>query len=183
MYSIYPGRFQPFHLGHEHILREAIQAFGEGGGGYVVGVIVNNVASDRDPLAAPRIGDERQTSGLNPFSVFDRVRMITAALQQSPLSIAVALPLPRPTLYWEVIEAMFPGQRRWILPETDDPFELQKATHYRRKGDLVHLVAPRADIAGTAVRALLAKNDPKLAQMLSGPTYEYIAALRQRTRD
>ena len=178
MFVMTCGRFQPFHNGHLLFLREAAKREGQ----LVIGIIVPTAGSDASRAGAAEamrvLGDRRLEPLLNPFSVVDRVRMVSAVVAGEPWrSKTFVTPLPRPDVYWELIEAMFPAPRVWLLPVTDDPFEATKEQWYKSRGDQVERVAVDLSVSGTLVRQLLATDrqrafslmPPAVATMLASP--------------
>src|SRR5262245_38493391 len=149
MYLVACGRYQPFHNGHLSLLRKAARHDGE----IVVGVLITMriaapaTTEPQDPFTV--LGDERCDERHNPFTAVDRVRMISAALRtESWAARAFVTPMPRPDLYWPVIEAMLPGPRTWILPINDDPINAAKERYYRAHGDDVLHLPVDVDVSG-----------------------------------
>lgn len=156
MHILCAGRFQPFHNGHYELLKAALAC---GPGEVVVGVIINSLAQERAKelrvTDMMRLGDSRQSAAANPLSVLERVRMISKLVSSEGLDERVSVvPLPRPEIYWELIQAILPGQRTWVLPRNDDPFEKNKQNFFMERGDLVVLTEFGEHMSGTEIRKL-----------------------------
>jgi cytidyltransferase-like protein len=156
MYVLCCGRYQPFHNGHLHLLREAATR----GGTLVVGAIIATPTPLSGTLGTSdmrAIGDRRLDPSLNPFTLVERMRMITGAIADEPWAgSAIVTPMPRPDVYWELVEAMFPGERVWVLQAHDDPFEAAKEQFYQSRGDAVLRLTTTYHTSGTRFRELLA---------------------------
>lgn len=72
--ALFLGRFQPFHLGHLHVIREALKEADE----IIIGVASNGNASKEE----------------NPFSVQERIEMIDLALPANEISSYTVFPVP-----------------------------------------------------------------------------------------
>lgn len=163
MTLIYCGRFQPFHNGHLTTLRSAATLDGR----LVVGVVFSALSPEHTPSDEfTAMGDARLSASLNPFSVIDRLTMISATVRSHHLADrTTVMPMPRPDVYWELVTAMLPGPRTWILPIGDDPFNQVKERFFVGRGDRVVRVQGDPTVCGTQVRKALAE-DPRVAVTL-----------------
>jgi cytidyltransferase-like protein len=172
---LYCGRFQPFHNGHLSAIQEAVETFSEP---LIVGVIINTVLSHsslpQDAWTLAQIGDERQVAALNPMPLLDRLEVIADVMNEAGLSNKIRLiPMPRPESYWELVIAMVPGPRTWLLPDSQDPFELGKKEFFLSRGDTVSLLKKWTSVSGTGVRELLANGDRRVEDQVPKAVLEY----------
>ena len=72
--ALFLGRFQPFHLGHLHVIKEALKEADR----IVIGVAYNENADKNE----------------NPFSVKERIEMIDLALPANEVSNYTVFPVP-----------------------------------------------------------------------------------------
>lgn len=72
--ALFLGRFQPFHLGHLHVIREALKEADE----IIIGVACNEDADKEE----------------NPFSVQERIEMIDLALPANEIGNYTIFPVP-----------------------------------------------------------------------------------------
>lgn len=179
MYLLFCGRFQPFHNGHLSLLRRTARHSGQ----IVVGVLIT-MKSSAPTATSPAndftaLGDQRCEEDLNPFTVVDRVRMISASVGAEPWSAgAVVVAVPRPDLYWQLIEAMFPGLRTWILPTNDDPINDAKERFYSAKGDRVLRIVVDSDVSGTGIREALLRDPSTASGLVPEPVAAFLRAHR-----
>ncbi len=182
MFVLCCGRFQPFHNGHLRFLRQAARQPGQ----IVIGVIVVTTVAEsgrrrRVPKTLGAMGDARLTQALNPYSALERVRMISACVKkQAWASRAMVVPIPRPDVYWEIISAMFPGERTWALPVSEDPFEDAKERWYRQQGDRVVRINADLSVSGTRVRKLLATDRSTALTLVPAPVASFLGRKEPR---
>ncbi len=155
-YTLFCGRFQPFHNGHFDVVKRMIS--GEFGGAPILGVIINSTAAGAEKVSSETLalGDKRQSRSLNPFTLMERLSLIRNVLTDEVIQEELVLTaIPRPELYWELIESMFPGNRQWILATGKDEFEKAKERFFISRGDKVVLLERlELGVSGTMLRSL-----------------------------
>lgn len=153
---ILPGRHQPPHLDHLRVIRRALELVE---GELYVGLIVSPPTrgapdTDFERAARPHHDPER-----SPYSFVFRHRLLSAALDDLLDPVARArvhlVALPRPEAAFELVAAMFPERRRWVVPEVGEAFDEAKAAFFRERGDLVLRVPLSAQVCGWAVRRMV----------------------------
>jgi cytidyltransferase-like protein len=177
-HMLYCGRFQPFHNGHLAVIQQILD---NSEGPLIIGVIINAIRSrssiPEDTWELAQMGDERQAEDLNPVPLLDRLEMIGKALNEANLSSRIrVLPMPRPESYWELVIAMVPGTRTWVLTDSSDPFELGKQRFFISRGDRISVVKSRIAIRGTDVRASLARGDSEVRSLVPKAVFDYFAS-------
>lgn len=103
-------------------------------GTLAVGLLV----SAGEPSARDAFGEEaaeHHRPERNPFTFLQRAAMLEAALgRRERLRI---VPMPRPECAWELVIAMFPMPRVWIVPDAGDPFDDAKARWFEERDEAV----------------------------------------------
>lgn len=160
---VLPGRLQPPHNDHLELICRAIELATRT---QPVAVALLVAAPEHGP---PRDAFDEEARRHHeparcPFSFWERKRMLEAALDPAHLARVDIVPLPRPEQAWEWVSAVFPGRRTWIVPDSGEAFDDEKARFFRSRGDAVHRVALPPTTDGRLVRALISARDPRLAQ-------------------
>lgn len=173
MTVVFCGRFQPFHNEHYQIVKTALAKYDR----LVIGVIINSVDRQgkkcNSATSTVEMGNARQEPCSNPLTVIERVAMINKLVDNLDLRERIVVTaLPRPTLYWELVETLLPAPRVWILGSASDEFERAKMDLFRSNGDRVDAVGSSQSTSGTVVRALLRNQDPVAADYLPSLIYE-----------
>ena len=153
---ILAGRHQPPHNDHLAIVRSALQR--------VPGALVLGLIVQRPPAGAPETAFENEARLENdparcPFTFLQRLVLVEAMLLSLPVEQqdrVRIVPLPRPEAEWPLVEAMFPGDRAWVVPDVGDAFDDSKAHWLRARGERVERVRiARKTTDGRTVRGLL----------------------------
>lgn len=161
---ILPGRHQPPHDDHFALIRHALSRIE---GPLYLALIVDV------PGALPETEFERAAHVMNgrdraPYTFDLRRRMLEAGAAECLLpeetSRLVIVPLVRPELGWATVEAIFPGPRRWIVPDVGEAFDDAKAAFFAEHGDAVLRIRAAARVSGWTVRRLIAARDPRVAE-------------------
>jgi nicotinamide mononucleotide adenylyltransferase len=163
---ILPGRHQPPHDDHVALIRSALSRVVPST--LYVGLIVSP-PPEGDPVDAMEAEARRQNEPPRcPFTFDQRRRLVEAAMFDCLLpeesALVRVIPLPRPEVSWTLVEAMFPEERVWIVPDVGEAFDDMKATYFRAKGDRVIRLALRTRTDGRRVRALIENDDPELSE-------------------
>lgn len=124
-----------------------------------VGLIVSppvRGAPDTDFEREARVHQEAERA---PFSFRLRRRLLDAALNELLDSGARArvhlIALPRPEVCFELVEAIFPEPRQWIVPDVGEVFDDLKARFFAERGDEVLRLPLESTVSGWTVRALI----------------------------
>jgi nicotinamide-nucleotide adenylyltransferase len=142
------GRFQPFHSGHLKYLLAAAGQCRE--------LVVGITNPEPDEVPAEPASPHRHLPEANPFTYFERHRMVQAALAEAGIDLArvaiVPFPIHDPSRWRHYIP---PGVTHFIRVFSD--WEVEKAARLRAAGyTVVELPAGAKDVSGTEVRHRLA---------------------------
>lgn len=133
---IYPGRFQPVHVGHLATVRSALDVTPL----LLVGIVIKPVSFD------------------DPFTFFERLVMFRAALADSGIDALRVLfvPLFGPRILEQAANYLvLPPNRAWFLHSK----ETERVRLYRSLGEVVREVDIQVTCSGTAIRKALAAGD------------------------
>lgn len=135
---VFGGRFQPFHKGHLEVVRYLLST-------RMTPLVVGIVNPDpKNQLPGDSTDWIRFNEKDNPFSYWERVRLIAESLKDlsDDLSELTIVPLPRPSVNIERANNYLPLQprcfvlcRRW-----GDEVEEWKSAQYKKNGDQVAFV-------------------------------------------
>lgn len=176
-YVIYCGRYQPFHNGHLQMLRAALRLSARQ---HVLGVIINSVSSASGKRATKHLkrGDLAQRPERNPLTIAERLLLIREVMHLEGLDAQVVLTaIPRPELYWEIVRAMMPGTRTWVLPQQLDEFDRGKKKFFESRGDRVALVHSSRLLSGTSIREALVSGDARVAKAVPKSVFTFLRKL------
>jgi nicotinamide-nucleotide adenylyltransferase len=177
---VYPGRFQPFHKGHLEVIKQALI---EVPGIIFVGIVVhtlhdNIITNDSFELEARK----NNSPARNPFSPSERIKMIRACLLDelhTEASRVIPILLPRPEANWAVVKSMFPEQRTWIIPQSNEEFDEMKVHFFDSKGDKVYRIYNQgaANIHGCLIRDAIINGDSGWEHMVPEVIYKNVAEI------
>jgi cytidyltransferase-like protein len=137
------GRFQPFHLGHLEYLVAAAQ--------HSAHLIVGITNSDPTRIIENSLSPHRHTPESNPFSYWQRARMIAAVLSDIGRTHLTSTIVPFPIHNPELWPAYAPTTAVQYVA-TLGPWERDKAKSLQNFGyQVVELTAPRVT-SGTDIR-------------------------------
>ena len=139
------GRFQPFHLGHVNYLRAAL----ENGDRLVVGI----TNYDATPAAVEPAAIHRHRFEANPFSYFERQRMVLESLADLGIGSRLAGVVPFPIQALERLHAFVPIGAVHVVRVWSE-WEAEKVRRLRNHGCDVIELRPEGhkDGSGTEVR-------------------------------
>jgi nicotinamide mononucleotide adenylyltransferase len=158
---ILPGRHQPPHNDHVEIIRRALARIdGTLHLALIVSPPARGVPQDELEREARRQNDPERT----PFSFADRAEMLEASLDRESLARVRIMALPRPETAFELVAAIFPERRTWIVPETEEAFDEMKARFFRERGDQVLRIELAPTTSGRVVRALIRRGELTLLE-------------------
>ena len=147
------GRFQPFHLDHLKLVRHGL-----GSSEFVVIGITN---PDRRSLRPVASSAHRHRPNANPFTFWERLEIITAALLAEGVAShrfrVVPFPLDEPEVWFDYIP-----QDMTQLVRVFSPWENDKVTLLRDGGYAVDSIDgdPSARISASTVRSAMAAGEP-----------------------
>lgn len=153
---ILPGRHQPPHFDHLRLISAALEHVPTE---LYIGLIVSPPPRGEPDTHLEREARLHHTLDRAPFSFDLRRRLLEAAFAEH-LDLAARsrlriIALPRPELDFELVEAIFPGPRVWIIPELGEAFDEMKARFFAERGDRVMRIAGSSEVSGQTVRALI----------------------------
>ena len=142
------GRFQPFHNGHWDYCRLALERCRT--------LIIGITNPDPSQIAREPSADHRHRADANPFSFFDRQRMIRAALRDAGVPFERVIFIPFPVNTPERWPAYVPDDAVHFVRVFSD-WEQTKVDRLRAAGYTVEVLTPGADktIDATEVRRRL----------------------------
>ena len=153
---ILPGRHQPPHFDHLRLIACALEQIPDE---LNVGLIVSPALEGEPDTQFEREAREHHAPDRAPFGFALRRRMLELALSESLSAADFArvriLPLPRPEVSFELVQAIFPDPRVWIIPEVGEAFDEMKARFFLDRGDQVLRLRLRCEISGRTVRDLI----------------------------
>jgi len=147
-FPIIPGRWQPLHNGHMWAITETVKEHGE----TVIGIVNSEPSAQKYP-DYPSFHPVH-----NPFSFWDRLEMLSAALGEAGVRdkcYIVPLWHPRETMPREA--AFLPCRRLWVIPETSY-HETEKIADLQKRGETVNALtvpSPLVSISSTEVKTLM----------------------------
>lgn len=154
--TILPGRHQPPHFDHLRLISAVLE---RRPGELYVGLIVSPPAHGAPASDFEREARLHQQAERAPFSFDLRRRLLEAALAEhlapSERARVHVIALPRPEAHFELIEALFPERRVWVVPEVGEAFDELKARYFVERGDEVLRVPMQSRVSGQTVRALI----------------------------
>lgn len=164
MYSLYIGRFQPFHLGHLDAIRQCLR--------------------ERETLIIGVGSADDNWLPDNPFSCGERISMIKMALDEAKIDPARYLIIP----VWNINNyALWPEHARVLLPEFKKIHTASKVvaelfrSHYRRI--TVNHLKINVAVDGTTIRSWLLENNLKqAAQFLPPAVIGYLTKIKAVAR-
>jgi len=152
---IVAGRFQPFHIGHWHLLQTVAKDLRQNQT-LVIGVISAEQELTTTSMAMIEGANAHHTPSSNPWPIGIRLRAVAKVsemiMHSEPTLEAIYIPLPRPDLHWSTIEAWLPGPRLWIIPDVGDSFDNAKADFYAAQGDSVRRIVGERLASATSLR-------------------------------
>lgn len=145
------GRFQPFHLGHlEYVL--AAKARCEF-------LWIGITKFDVTPAALNPLGTHREHPASNPLTYFERLQMITAALEEASVPRTAFGFVPFPIEAPASLPAFLPTSVR-CFTTICEPWNERKIVVLREAGYEVEVLWNREkEISGSAIRAAILAND------------------------
>lgn len=178
---ILPGRHQPPHNDHLRILERALDIAPH----VVVGLIVHRVREGAPASAFERLAREENDPARAPFTLLERIAMFEAALASwpaAPRARVTLLGIPRPEADPPLLEAMFPGERVWLVPDLGDAFDDAKALWFASRGERVVRIPLEKTTDGRRVRAAL--HDPEALRChVPAAVASWISSRRLRRRE
>ena len=142
------GRFQPFHNGHWDYCRLALERCQT--------LIIGITNPDPSQIALEATADHRHRDHANPFTFFDRQRMIRAALQDAGVPLERIIFIPFPINIPQRWSYYVPPQALQFVRVFSD-WERTKVDRLRAAGYQVEVLTPGADkgIEATEIRRRL----------------------------
>lgn len=146
------GRFQPFHNGHWDYCRLALDRCRT--------LIVGITNPDPSQIAREATADHRHRDESNPFTFFDRQRMIRAALEDAGAPLARVIFIPFPINIPERWPFYVPAEAVQFVRVFSE-WEKTKVDRLREAGYQVEVLTPGADkdVEATEVRRRLAQGE------------------------
>ena len=159
------GRFQPVHLQHVALLHHALAACEH--------VIVAITNPDRAARRAEPTSEHRHTDAANPFTYFERARLVAAAVTER-ITI-VPFDLTRPEHWADYVPR---SARQYI--GVHSAWERDKAARLSAAGYTVELVErdPATRISASDVRASLRAGDDRWRALVPPATVPLLEAMR-----
>lgn len=172
------GRFQPVHIQHMQLFQLALAAHDE--------LIVAVTNPDPSARQAEVTAEHRHHDAANPFTYYERVRLLTVALREQGLAeraTVVPFDLTRPHVWFDYVPL---GAHHYV--RVYGPWEGEKVRRLRGAGYTVTAIEgdPAGKVSATAIRQLLRSGSSADWQMLvSAATVPLLqdAALRQERRE
>lgn len=155
MYSLYIGRFQPFHLGHLDAIKQCLQLTKK----LIIGV------GSADDNWLPE----------NPFTCGERIEMIKNSLDQAGISSESYLIIP----IWNINNyAIWPEHVKNLLPKFDTIYTASEVVSelFKNYSDIkVTMLSINIDVSATQIRDFLFKeNNEKLKELLPSATLDIL---------
>lgn len=161
---ILPGRHQPPHDDHFALIRHALSRIE---GALYLGLIVD-VPGVESRTPFERAGKIMNAPDRAPYSFDVRREMVEAGVAECLLAEESArvqvVPLVRPEIAWDLVEAIFPERRVWIVPDVGETFDDHKAAFFASRGDEVLRITAPTTTCGWTVRNLIAARDAGVAR-------------------
>ena len=154
---LFCGRFQPFHIGHEMVVRKLIRSCSRED--HIVVCVIH--AHNQDDFGGSRDlipgAAEHHCSERNPWPVEVRLRALHALrdalaaemISRSALSVTA---IPRPDSYFENMKRWFPSERVWVIPRAGEDFDERKASFFTEKGERVVRIVDSTKVSGWRLR-------------------------------
>jgi len=158
---ILPGRHQPPHNDHLEIIRRALARID---GTLYLALICSVPAYGPPETELEREARRQNDPGRTPFSFRERVEMLEAALDRESRARLRIIPLPRPEAAFDLVAAVFPERRTWIVPDTQEAFDEMKAQFFRARGDEVIRIELAPTTNGRVVRSLIRRGELRLLE-------------------
>lgn len=171
---ILPGRHQPPHNDHLLVLERALD----------VAHVVPSALPETHATRFERLALEENDPSRAPFTLLERIAMFDAELASwSPEQRArvTLLGIPRPESDPRLIDAMFPGERVWLVSDLGDVFDDAKARWFGARGDRVVRIPLDKTTDGRRVRAAL--DDPEtLRRHVPAAVAAFLSSRRRKER-
>lgn len=171
---IFGGRWQPFHSGHLHVLREAIKQHGE----VVIG-IVNPEPPNANWESYPSFHPVH-----NPFTYWERLTMLMETLQEENLlNNCYFVPLRHPRADVLQDKSYLPPERFWLVPTTSS-HELGKVAELVAQGEEVTTIDVPEDIisiSSSKVKSAIYNNED-WAQLVPNAVHKHIIGIHGEER-
>lgn len=155
---VFPGRFQPFHNGHDEVVRSTLELSEQRLVLAVVCAIKLDSGGDRfDAESAEHFERER-----NPFRPLTVHRMLQeVARMRYPARPPQVLLIPRPSRgsNWSAIDQLFPRGRAWVVPAAGEDWDERKAEFFASMGDEVVRVPHSPGVSGRELRSSMSAGD------------------------
>ncbi len=147
------GRFQPFHRDHLDLVRHALS--------HRHRVIIGITNPDRRSLQAERASRHRHLPGANPFSFFQRLAMIAAALDEAAVARDRFHIVPFPLDCADVWAGYIPLDATQLVRVYSD-WEHEKARRLRAGGYRVEVLRgdPATRISASDIRRAMQSSGP-----------------------
>ena len=155
---VFPGRFQPFHNGHDEVVKRVMEVSERQLVLAVVCAIKLDSGSDRFDIESA----EHFESSRNPFPPLAVHRMLQElARVRYPERPPQVLLIPRPSRggNWTAIDQFFPGSRTWVVPDAGENWDERKAEFFAAMGDDVIRVPHDPAVSGRDLRSAMNAGD------------------------
>ena len=164
------GRFQPFHNGHWEYCRLALDRCQT--------LIIGITNPDPSQIAPEATADHRHRSENNPYTFFDRQRMIRAALTDAAVPLERVIFIPFPVNIPDRWPFYVPTDAKQFVRVFSD-WEQTKADRLRAAGFDVEILTPGADkaIEATEIRRRIARMDAPGAAKNPGEDWRTLVPL------
>jgi len=152
-YYIYPGRFQPLHIGHFELIKTILERIEY----LYIAIIIKEYSYE------------------NPFTYIERMEFLTKTLSANNLIHRCSIiPLFAPDIFkWKINNCFFPKRRIWCFP--DDNFN--KISDYKKCDELVEVFQRKnKNICASVIRDLITK-DLEWANYIDEVVYNHIIAI------
>lgn len=154
---IFPGRFQPFHDGHDEVVQSVLDAHRPP---HLVLAVVFDVSLSKsdefDAASAEHFRPERNP--FDPLTVHDMLQRFMTARHPGRVQV-VMIPRPARGRTWQLLERMLPAQRSWVVPDAGEAWDERKAAFFAEMGEAVLRVPHRPDVSGRELRAAMSRGD------------------------
>jgi nicotinamide mononucleotide adenylyltransferase len=169
-HGIFAGRFQPYHNGHDSLVRRYLELRAEP---LVLAIVVSELpylssargSGSDDRLA--HVSKEHHEANRNPLSAWARVQMLGRLWGTEVAAGRISVvPVPRPqgpSSWWAFVTAFLPTSRFWVLKWAEEAFEREKQAFFREMGEKTLQLGDTESTVpkrGQELRAMLARGEP-----------------------
>jgi len=163
---IFPGRFQPFHNGHDAVVRRFLTCYSDSN--LCLGIIFDYTRNDIHGDAYDEESAEHFVPERNPWTTYQRLSAIETYIRSQHSARLLTTLLPRPSRLhsWQIIRSMFPGKRMWVIPACGESWDDRKATFFEDMGDEVLRITAPSEPNGYNIRRAFAEKQYEIVKNL-----------------